>query len=150
MGVMKSLAGCILLVACVAACSQAPATVPKGTGDLAKARVFGADEGTWRTMANGGQSRDIVRATLATGEAVGVHASVQKPGTKPNPAHTIQHSEFIVVQEGTLAFEHDGVTETAGPGSVLYVAYGTRHAVHILGDTAAKYVVIAIGGDQKR
>jgi quercetin dioxygenase-like cupin family protein len=101
-------------------------------------------------MANGGQSRDILHAALATGEAVGIHESVQVAGAKPNPPHAIQHSEFILVREGTLAFEHDGLTEKAGPGSILYVAYGTLHSVRNVGDTPAKYVVIAIGGDQKK
>ncbi len=100
-------------------------------------------------MANGGESRDILHAALATGEAVSIHESTQMPGIKPNPPHTIQHSEFILVREGTLAFEHDGLSEQAGPGSVLYVAYGTLHTVRNIGNTPARYMVIAIGGDQK-
>jgi mannose-6-phosphate isomerase-like protein (cupin superfamily) len=135
---------------CGAVYAQNSPAVSKGTGELANARVFAAENGAVRTMANGGQSRDVVHATLATGEAVGIHTSMQMPGTKPNPLHAIQHSEFILVQEGTLAFEHDGLTEKAGPGSIIYVAYGTRHTVHSIGDTPAKYVVIAIGGDQKK
>ncbi|MGI4757636.1 MAG: cupin domain-containing protein [Janthinobacterium lividum] len=100
-------------------------------------------------MANGGESRSIVRATLATGEAVSVHESTQIAGTTPNSPHTIQHSEFILMREGTLAFEHDGISEQAGPGSIIYVAYGTLHTVRNVGTVAATYTVIAIGGDQK-
>ncbi len=147
---MKSLAVSLLFMACSPVWAQAPALVGTGTGDLAKSRVFTPEQGNTRKMANGGQSRDIVHAVLATGEAVGIHESVQMPGTKPNPPHTIQHSEFILVREGTLAFEHDGLTEKAGPGSIIYVAYGTLHTVRNVGDTPARYVVIAIGGDQKK
>jgi len=65
----------------------------------------------------------------------------------------IQHSEFILVREGELEFDHevDGkmVAEKAGPGGVIYVAYGTRHTVKNVGTVPAKYFVVAIGGDAK-
>ena len=64
--------------------------------------------------------------------------------------HAIQHSEFIVVQEGTLEFDHDGKAERAGPGSIIYVAFGTVHSVKNMGDGPAKYVVIQVGGDTKK
>ena len=67
--------------------------------------------------------------------------------TAPNPAHRIQHSELILVEEGTLDYTHDGKTERAGAGSIIYVALGTLHAVRNVGDGTAKYVVIQIGGD---
>jgi mannose-6-phosphate isomerase-like protein (cupin superfamily) len=112
--------------------------------------VFTIEAGSVRTMPNGGQSRDILQGTVTTGEPITVHESTQPAGTKPNPPHTIQHSELILVREGTLAFEHDGLAEKAGPGSIIYVAYGTLHTVRNIGDGPAKYVVIAIGGDAKK
>ena len=84
---------------------------------------------------------------------VEVHQSMQTPGTTAPPLHVIQHSEMILVREGTLRFDHevDGkvVTETVGPGGMLYVAFGTRHAVSNVGSTPARYFVVAIGGDAK-
>jgi quercetin dioxygenase-like cupin family protein len=56
----------------------------------------------------------------------------------------------IVVEEGTLEFEHDGNAERAGAGSVIYVAFGTLHAAKNVGDDAARYVVIQIGGDTRK
>ena len=120
------------------------------TEELAKSRVFTPEEGSVRTMTNGAQSRDIVHGTLATGEVVAVHESTQLSGTKPNAPHTIQHSEFILVREGTLSYEHEGVAEKAGPGRLIYVAAGTLHTVRNAGDTPAKYVVIAIGSNPKK
>lgn len=101
-------------------------------------------------MANGGESRNIVQGVLATGESVALHESMLPAGSVPNPAHRIEHSEFIVVREGTLEFEHDGQVEKVGPGGVIYVAFGTLHRVRNVGDVAAKYVVIAMGGDTAR
>jgi quercetin dioxygenase-like cupin family protein len=114
---------------------------------LAAARVFAYGAMTPRTSPNGAVGRSVFSGTLATGEAVSVHETMQPAGTVPNPAHRIQHSEVIVVEEGTLEFNHDGKTERAGAGSILYVALGTLHSVRNVGTGPAKYVVVAIGGD---
>jgi mannose-6-phosphate isomerase-like protein (cupin superfamily) len=100
-----------------------------------------------KMMANGGESRNIVQGVLATGESVALHESMLPVGSVPNPAHRIEHSEFIVVREGTLQVDHDGKSEMVGPGGVIYVAFGTLHQVKNVGAVAAKYVVVAIGGD---
>lgn len=117
---------------------------------LATARVFDYDQMKARTTPNGTENRFVFNGTLATGEAVGAHESVQPPGTRPFALHKIQHSELIVIQQGTVEFEHDGKAERAGPGSILYVALGTMHAIKNVGDGPAKYVVIQIGGDTKK
>jgi quercetin dioxygenase-like cupin family protein len=121
-----------------------------GTNPLATSRVFSFDEMTAKTAPNGAVGRNVFTGALATGEAVAVHESMQPAGTVPNPAHRILHSEVIVVEEGTLEFEHDGKAERAGPGSIIYVAFGTLHAVKNVGAGPAKYVVIQIGGDTKK
>jgi len=75
---------------------------------------------------------------------------MQPAGTVPNPAHRIQHSEIIVVEEGTLEFDHDGKAERADAGSIIYVVPGTLHTVRNVGASAAQYVVIQLGGDTKK
>jgi len=127
---------------CAASVAQAASPNP-----LTISRVFSFDDMTARTAPNGAVGRNVFNGTLATGEAVAVHETLQPAGTIPNSAHRIQHSELIVVQQGTLEFEHDGKAERAGPGSVIYVALGTLHAVKNVGDSAAQYIVIQIGGD---
>jgi quercetin dioxygenase-like cupin family protein len=139
------------LACCAAATAQSPQTsqAPQ-TNPLAAARVFSYDDMTPKTAANGAVGRNVFSGTLATGEAVAAHETMQPAGTVPNAAHRIQHSELIVVQEGTLEFHHDGQVERAGPGSIVYVALGTLHAVKNIGDGPLKYVVIQIGGDTKK
>jgi quercetin dioxygenase-like cupin family protein len=112
--------------------------------------VFVLEEMPVRKTANGGESWDVMHGALATGEVVGVHESEQPAGATPVPLHTIQHSELIVVREGTLGFEHDGKVEKVGPGGVIYVAMGTLHRLKNVGDGPAKYVVVAVGGDVKK
>jgi mannose-6-phosphate isomerase-like protein (cupin superfamily) len=122
---------------------------PAGAGVLSQSRVYTVDQMPVRKMANGGESRDVLRGTLTTGEVIGVHESTQPAGMKPNAPHTIQHTEVMVVIEGTLAFEHDGKSEKVGPGGVILVASGTLHTVRNVGEGTAKYCVVQVGGDTK-
>ena len=144
---MKSL----VLTACFLACAAMNSAAQSAkTNSLATARVFSFDEMTAKTAPNGSVGRSVFTGTLATGESVGVHETMQPAGTVPNSAHRIQHSEVIVVEEGTLEFEHDGKAERAAAGSIIYVALGTLHTLKNVGDGPARYVVIQIGGDTKR
>ncbi len=143
-----------LILACAAAyagatAAQQPSPDTSPANPLAASRVFAYDDMGAKTAANGSLSRRVFTGTLATGEVVGVHESMQPAGTAPNPAHRIQHSEVIVVEDGTLEFIHDGKTERANAGSIIYVAFGTLHQVKNVGDGPAKYVVIQIGGDTR-
>ena len=140
---MKFIAAALFALAVVTANVQAEEVM------LTQSRVFPFEAAPVRKMANGGESHDMVEGVLKTGEAVRVHESMQPEGAVPNPAHAIEHSEFIVVQEVTLEYSHDGKSEIAGPGSVIYVAYGTMHAVKNIGKGPVKYAVISIGGDIK-
>ncbi|MGA9673660.1 MAG: cupin domain-containing protein [Terracidiphilus sp.] len=130
-------------------CGTAPAQT-SGANQLASSRVFAYEQMPVKTSPNGSEGRIVFSGTLATGEVVGAHETMQPLGTAPNPLHAIQHSELIVVQQGTLEFQHDGKAERVGPGGIIYVALGTTHALKNVGDVPAKYVVIQIGGDTKK
>jgi len=138
----------VLALASIAAAQ--PSGLEPSPNPLASSRVFAFDRMTAKTAPNGAVSRSVFTGTLATGEAVAAHESTQPAGATPNPAHRVLHSEMIVVQQGTLEFQHDGKVERANPGSIIYVAYGTLHAVKNVGDGPAQYVVIQIGGDTKK
>ncbi len=141
---MKTIALAVSALALV--CAALPAQTD-AANPLAAARVFAYDQMPARTAPDGAVGRRVFAGTLATGETVGVHETLQPAGTAPNPPHRIQHSEVIVVQQGTLEFEHDGKAERAEAGSVIYVAMGTLHTVKNIGSGPAQYVVIQIGGD---
>jgi quercetin dioxygenase-like cupin family protein len=148
---LLTLASAAAILACAAAAAAQEGNLELAPANpLTTSRVFAYDDMVAKTAANGDVSRRAFTGTLATGEAVGVHESMQPAGTPPNPAHRIQHSEVIVVQEGTLEFLHDGKTERANAGSIIYVAFGTLHQVKNVGDGPAKYVVIQIGGDTRK
>jgi quercetin dioxygenase-like cupin family protein len=116
---------------------------------LSESKTFNLNQLPARTMPNGGKSWDVVRGTLVTGESIAVHESTQPAGLAPNPAHKIDHSEFIFVREGTLEFQFDGKSERVGPGGIIFVAIGTMHSARNVGDGPASYFVISIGGNTK-
>lgn len=137
------------LVLAVASMSSAQSASPDAN-PLAASRVFAFDQMTAKTSPNGAVGRKIFTGTLTTGETIAAHETMQPAGAIPNSAHRIQHSELIVVQQGTLEFQHDGKVERAGPGDIIYVANGTTHVVKNVGEVPAQYIVIQIGGDTKK
>ena len=118
--------------------------------DLTRARTFSLEDAPSRTMPNGGKSYDLLRGTLTTGEVVGVHETTLPVGSKPNAAHIIEHTELIMVREGTVAFEHDGKAERVSAGGAILVAVGTLHAMRNVGTIPATYFVIQIGGNTNK
>jgi quercetin dioxygenase-like cupin family protein len=142
---MKVILCAVVMLACHVAGAQTT-----DENKLASSQVFPYEQMTARTAPNGAEGRSVVTGILSTGEAVGVHETMQPEGTLPNALHKIQHSELIVVQQGTLEFQHDGKAERVGPGGVIYVAFGTLHTIKNAGAVPAKYVVIQIGGDTKK
>jgi mannose-6-phosphate isomerase-like protein (cupin superfamily) len=141
---------CLLLTLAVTGASAQNLPMPgKPSANLAATRVFDFAALPLTRNPNGSERRDVVTGTLATGERVHIHSSMQLAGVAPSPAHAIEHSEFILVTEGTLEITHDGRTERAGPGGAIYVAYGTMHQARNVGAGPVKYTVIAIGGDAK-
>jgi quercetin dioxygenase-like cupin family protein len=134
-------------LALAAATLAAQTTAPN---QLAQARVFQFEQIPAHVAPNGAEGRNFFNGTLATGESVGAHETMQPAGTVPGAIHTIQHTEVIVIVEGTVTFDHDGQTDTAGPGSVLYVMPGTMHRLRNASTAPVRYVVVQIGGDTKK
>ena len=113
----------------------------------AESKVVHFDAMPVRKNANGSESRDVLRGRTGTGDPINVHETMQPAGMAPNPAHAIQHTEVICVREGVMEFTHDGRTERASAGDIVFVAKGTTHQVRNAGPGALDYFVVAIGGD---
>lgn len=115
--------------------------------DFSRSHVFRLADLPVHKNPNGSESWNVMHGRLPTGEQIALHVSMQPVGTVPNPAHRIEHSEIICLRAGTLEFQHDGLTEQAAAGDVLFVAKGTMHGVRNVGAGPAAYLVLAIGGD---
>jgi len=136
-------------VAAVAGRSSAQ-TTDKAAGSFAGgSKVFALSSLTPAKAANGSQRIVAFDGAMSTGEMLAAHESWTPAGLPPAPTHTIQHSEVIVVLEGALTFVHDGREEPAAAGDVIYVAYGTNHAIRNTGKSTARYMVLQLGGDTK-
>jgi mannose-6-phosphate isomerase-like protein (cupin superfamily) len=131
----------------IAAASQLAAAEPHAqAGDFAQgSKVFSLSRVTPTKLPNGGERLSGFMGTLATGETAGMHESWMPAGTPAPALHRIVHSEMIAVLEGELEFEHDGSKELAVAGDVIYVAYGTTHAIRNAGKGTARYMVFQVG-----
>lgn len=128
---------------------QAAPNAPAAPPQLDRSQVLHFDTLPMHKNPNGSESRNAISGQLPTGERVSVHESVQPAGIPANPAHRIDHTEFICVREGTVEFQHEDVTERASAGDIILVAKGTLHALRNIGNGPASYFVVAIGGDVK-
>jgi mannose-6-phosphate isomerase-like protein (cupin superfamily) len=130
----------------------APASPQAGGGTLGAARVIPLEQMQEHKTASG-EGWSIAHGTLATGETVNLHQSMQEGSAPPVQLHVIQHTEFILVREGEVEFQHEAdgkvVAERAGAGAVLYIPIGTKHAIRNVGTVPARYFVVGIGGDAK-
>jgi len=75
-----------VLLAC-ATTSALAQTQANAENSLAGPRVFNYDQMKARTMPNGAESRVVFNGTLATGEQVGAHESLQPAATVPPVFH---------------------------------------------------------------
>jgi len=129
--------------------AQTPATalLPKG-GDFPadKSRVFRFSEMPVTPNANGGSGRAVIHGTLPTGEYVECHETMLPPGKMPHPPHKHPNTELVLIREGKIEYEMDGVKlAPVGPGDVIFTASNVMHGMKNVGEVPAVYFVVSVG-----
>lgn len=134
------------LAAATPASGQTGATAQGTTNEpvLSAQRTFPFDQLPVKTGPNG-ESRAIMHGVLPTGEFVEAHETLLLPGHMPHPPHKHEHSELMLIREGTLDFDNNGKMERVGPGGVVFAASNVMHGLKNVGTTNANYFVVAIG-----
>jgi quercetin dioxygenase-like cupin family protein len=91
------------------------------------------------------RQRAILSGPGRTGFDIGLHETELAPGLAPHASHHHVHEEMILIREGTLEVTIAGKSTTLGPGSVAYVASNEEHGWRNVGETRARYFVLALG-----
>lgn len=118
-----------------------------GAGALAQQRnVLGPAVWDWNKLAvkktDVGAIRDLVRQPTATLDELEMHVTTLNPGLSSHAPHTHPNEELVIIDAGTVETLSGGKWERLGPGSVIFNASNSPHALRNVGDTPATYHVI--------
>lgn len=119
-----------------AAAAPAPAAPPKLASDL-----FAWEKLPVATLPTGVR-RAVFDGPTTTLDKIHCHISTLNPGQRSGEPRKHLQEEVIIVKEGTLEANFDGVAKTGGPGSVIFFAAGATTFLRNAGDTPVTYVVI--------
>lgn len=89
-----------------------------------------------------GAIRNLVRQPTATLDELEMHVTTLNPGLASHPPHQHPNEELVIVDQGTVETLSGGKWERLGPGSVIFNASNSPHALRNVGDTPATYHVI--------
>ena len=95
------------------------------------------------------ESRQFLWGRTHDGYLIDMHETQLRAGEMPHAAHQHPHEEMTMLREGTLEVEIEGKTSRIGPGDVVYVASNQHHGWRNVGNTTAKYFVMAFGRPPK-
>ncbi|RYY23457.1 MAG: cupin domain-containing protein [Sphingomonadales bacterium] len=89
-----------------------------------------------------GAIRDLFRAPTATLDELEMHITTLNPGLSSHPPHTHPNEEIVIIREGTVEMFSASEWKRIGPGSVVFNASNSPHAIRNVGTTPATYHVI--------
>jgi len=91
-----------------------------------------------------GARRDVFDAPTATLGSLECHVTTVNPGEAPHAPHRHPDEEMLFVKEGTLDVMINGVTQKAGPGSIVFFASNDLHGLRNGGSVPATYYVLRV------
>jgi len=89
-----------------------------------------------------GELRNVVRQPTATLSELEMHVTTLNPGIASHPPHRHPNEELVIVRTGTVEVLSGGVWKRLGPGSIIFNASNSEHALRNVGTTPATYDVI--------
>jgi len=108
--------------------------------------VLGPAVFDWNAMAakktDTGEVRSIVDRPTATLERLEMHVTTLNPGVASHPPHKHPNEELVIIDKGTVETLSGGQWKRIGPGSIIFNASNSVHALRNVGKTPATYHVV--------
>ena len=108
--------------------------------------VIGPSVFEWSALAvrktDVGELREVARGPTATLDELEMHVTTLNPGVASHPPHRHPNEELVIVDQGQVETLSGGVWKGAGPGSVIFNASNSLHALRNVGAGPAIYHVI--------
>jgi len=121
-------------------CTVAAGAVAQTQGKLGPA-VFDWNKMTVQKT-DVGAIRNLIRQPTATLDELEMHVTTLNPGLASHPPHQHPNEELVIIDQGTVETLSGGKWERLGPGSVIFNASNSPHALKNVGTTPATYHVI--------
>jgi len=94
------------------------------------------------------KGRQFFLAATHTGFKIECHETVLGPGLETHPPHKHEHEEIMIVVEGTVEANMDGVKQTVPPGSVVVFGSNQMHNARNAGSTPSRYYIVELRGNE--
>jgi quercetin dioxygenase-like cupin family protein len=94
------------------------------------------------------KGRQFFLAATHGGFKIECHETVLGPGLETHPPHRHEHEEIMIVVEGTVEANMDGVKQTVPPGSVVVFGSNLMHNARNAGSTPSRYYIVELRGNE--
>jgi uncharacterized cupin superfamily protein len=89
-----------------------------------------------------GEIRNVARGPTATLEELEIHVTTLNPGLASHAPHQHPNEELVIIDQGHVEVLSAGSWRPAGPGSIIFNASNSLHALRNVGTIPATYHVI--------
>jgi len=89
-----------------------------------------------------GELRNVVRGPTATLDELEMHVTTLNPGLASHPPHQHPNEELVIIDQGNVEVLSGGTWRRAGPGTIVFNASNSPHALRNVGTAPATYHVI--------
>jgi uncharacterized cupin superfamily protein len=93
------------------------------------------------------KGRRFFLAATHTGFQVESHETILGPGLETHPPHQHVHEEIMIVVEGTVEANMDGVKQIVPAGSVVVFGSNQMHNARNAGTTPSRYYIVELRGN---
>ena len=94
------------------------------------------------------KGRHFFLAATHAGFKIECHETVLGPGLETHPPHRHEHEEIMIVVEGTVEANLDGVKQTVPPGSVVVFGSNLMHNARNAGSGPSRYHIVELRGNE--